>query len=354
MIPYEEFLSNKAVFATSHGFEPAPCPEIFRPHQKDATQWAIRGGRRALFLAFGLGKTFVQLEIARQVCQHTGGRFLIVAPLGVRLEFIADAQKLGLSIKFARRTEECQEPGIYLTNYESVRDGKMLPHHFDGASLDEASVLRGFGGTKTFREFMRLFEGVRYKFVATATPSPNDYIDAHGFARSSGNTHLTPEHIESLQHDQIFKLYRDFSLHNVYDFEHHVSLCEALEGKMRLPVTFMLLQPASWSPEVWSDVTRMLTLNGAQSAKGREMHLCPMQFDIADRAIVQYTQPGEVVYDPFGGLMTVPVRAVRLGRFGIGCELNPRYFLDGCGYLKAEEEAFLTPTLFDLLEEQPA
>ena len=99
-------------------------------------------------------------------------------------------------------------------------------------------------------------------------------VDAHGFARSSGNRLLTPQELEGLPHDVIFKLFRDHSLANVYDFEHDVRIGETLEAKGSLPSDFMLLQPQSWHPDVWSDITRMLTLNGAQSAKGREMHLC--------------------------------------------------------------------------------
>jgi DNA modification methylase len=112
----------------------------------------------------------------------------------------------------------------------------------------------------------------------------------------------------------------------------------------------MLLQPASWQEEVWGDVTRMLTLNGSQHAKGKELHLCPMQFDIADRVIEQFTNPGEVVFDPFAGLGTVPYRAVLAGRQGLGTELNPGYFTDACAYLKAAEEKMSMPTLFDLDE----
>jgi DNA modification methylase len=118
-----------------------------------------------------------------------------------------------------------------------------------------------------------------------------------------------------------------------------------------LPVTFMLLQPQSWHPDVYTDITRMLTLNGAQSSKGREMHLCPMQFDLADRVTEQFSMPGEVVFDPFGGLMTVPYRAILKKRFGMACELSPRYFLDGAGYCKAAEDEVLMPSLFDFMEE---
>lgn len=175
-------------------------------------------------------------------------------------------------------------------------------------------------------------------------------IDAHGFARSGGNRLLRPEEIATLPHSDIFKIFRDYSLSQVYDFEHHVRIGEAIDAKGRLPVTFMLLQPQSWSDEVWTDITRMLTLNGAQSAKGKEMHLCPMQFDLADRVIEQFTMKGETVLDPFGGLGTVPYRAVLKGRKGIGIELSHSYFIDSANYCRAAEEQVSMPSLFDLSE----
>jgi DNA modification methylase len=173
-------------------------------------------------------------------------------------------------------------------------------------------------------------------------------VDAHGFTRSSGNRLLTGEELLNLPHDMIFKIFKENSLRQVYDFETHVSISEALEVSGKLPTTFMLLQPQSWSEEVWTDVTRMLTLNGAQSAKGKEMHLCPMQFDLADRAIMQWSMPGEEIYDPFGGLMTVPYRALKAGRRGRAAELSPAYFLDGATYCQAMEREVSMPTLFDL------
>jgi DNA modification methylase len=179
---------------------------------------------------------------------------------------------------------------------------------------------------------------------------PRWQFDAHGFTRSSGDRLLTPEDLEGRTHADIFKLFKQHALTEVFDFEHDVALGEALAAKGMLPTTFMLLQPQSWHDEVWTDVTRMRTLNGAQSAAGREMHLCPMQFDIADRAITQYSNPGDEVYDPFGGLMTVPYRAVKLGRRGRGCELSPSYFADGVMYCEAMAREMSMPSLFDLAE----
>ena len=860
---YRKFLREKTCGASEWGLscELSEVNPWLKMHQKLGVVWGVRGGRRALFEAFGLGKTVQQLEILRLLLSKAGGRGLIVAPLGVRQEFKHDAEQIGIDLRFVRSIEECEETGIYLTNYETVRDGKLDPSKFTATSLDEAAILRGFGGTKTFREFMRLFESVRFRFVATATPDPNEYIellaysaylgimdvsaaktrffkrdstkadkltihphkerefwlwvsswalfvnkpsdlgpecsdegyalpplevirhevavehsdvtperdgqgrmfreamhgvvdaarekrdtlkervaetkrileaepsenfilwhdleaerkelereildcisvygaqrsrdsealenaiatfsmggikylgakpsmfgaganfqyhcaravfvgigfkfndfiqaihriyrflqakpvkihlvyaeserrilevllekwerykqqtvkmsaiiqeyglasgalaealkrsmgvdraevsgkayrlinndcveeiheqsptamesnsvgliltsipfstqyeyspcysdfghtdsnehfweqmdfiipqllrvlkpgriaaihvkdrivpggitglgfqtvypfhmdamrrftehgfayigmktivtdvvrennqtyrlgwteqckdgtkmgvgmpeylmlfrkpptdstnayadepvvkqkryhhkeahaedgtvtpahwenvngysrarwqvDAHGFERSNGNRPLTPADLDGLTHPEIFKRFKKYSLAHVYDFENHVKIGESLEAKGILPVTFMLLQPQSWSPEVWTDITRMRTLNAAQSAKGKEMHLCPMQFDIASRVIEQMSNPGDIVLDPFGGLGTVAMTAVEKGRFGLSVELSTAYWIDSQIYCKAAQEKLETPTLFDLLEAEP-
>ncbi len=174
-------------------------------------------------------------------------------------------------------------------------------------------------------------------------------LDAHGYMRSSGERLLTPEETGELAHDQLYKLWRDRSTHEIYDFAAHLAATENMDRQGRLPSTFMLLPPHSWHPDVWTDVARMRTLNGSQHSKGQEMHLCPLQFDIVDRLIIQCTQPGETVLDPFGGLMTVPYRAIMHGRRGIGVELSPTYFADGVRYCREAEAQRGVPSLFDLL-----
>jgi len=175
-------------------------------------------------------------------------------------------------------------------------------------------------------------------------------IDAHGFARSSGDRFPTTEEIRSMPHGAIFKAFRRYGLENVYEYEQHVGIGEDMEEDARLPVTFMLLQPPSWSPDVWTDVARMRCLNGEQKHKGKQMHLCPMQFDIADRIINQLSAPGDIVFDPFGGLMTVPYRAIKLGRYGMGVELSKPYYLDGLYYCQQAAEKKAQPSLFDFLD----
>ena len=831
---YRAFLAAKAQLAPATGIDidPDKVHPVLKHHQRDAVLWAARGGRRALFEAFGLGKTLQQLEIERLIlAEHGGGRGLIVCPLGVRQEFARDAALLGLETTFIRTAAEASRDGVYLTNYESVRDGKLDPRGFDVVSLDEAAVLRGFGGTKTFRELMRLYEGsAAFRFVATATPSPNEYIellsyaafldildvgqgktrffkrdsahadrltlhphmedefwawvaswalflnkpsdlghpddgydlppldirwhevqsplaplfgpgqhkdgqgflyrdaslgvtdaarekrtsldarvaktaeivtespddhfllwhdlederraieaavpgtvsvwgsqdldererritgfgdgqfrilstkpviagagcnfqrhchravftgigfkfadfiqavhrihrflqdqpvridiiyseaergirdqlerkwrqhdalvdrmgeiirgrdlarealatglartagiqrreisgdgwqvvnndaveecaamgdgnaglivtsipfatqyeytpsyndfghtednshfwaqmdfltpelyrvlapgriaaihvkdriapggltglgfqtlqpfhaeaighylrhrfalmamitvvtdvvrennqtyrlgwteqckdgtkmgaglpeyilvfrkpptdnsasyadipavkskrdysrarwqvDAHGFWRSSGNRPLLPEELENLPAREVFRRFRDHQAANVYDYGQHVRIGEHLDTRGRLPSGFMLLQPPSWHDQVWTDIARMRTLNMMQERKGQQFHLCPLQFDIVERLIARYSNEGDTVLDPFGGLMTVPYCAVKMGRHGTGIELNTRYFLDGATYVKAAATDTSTPALFDLVND---
>lgn len=175
-------------------------------------------------------------------------------------------------------------------------------------------------------------------------------IDAHGFWRSSGNRFLSPEEIQGMAQDNIQHYFKLFSKSVTYDYEGHVEIAEQLEDAGKLPSGYMMVAPESIHPDVWTDVTRIKTLNTSQSQGSKQMHLCPLQFDIVDRIINRFTNPGELVYDPFGGIGTVPYRAVKLKRKGLHCELNPDYFRDGLSYLRAAEIEANTPTLFDLIE----
>lgn len=176
-------------------------------------------------------------------------------------------------------------------------------------------------------------------------------VDAHAFWRSSGNRNLTPDELSALPAEQLSRTFTEQTLREVYDYESHITVGEQLAGKGALPSTFMALAPGSWHPEVWHDVNRMLTLNTEQSRRAQTMHVCPLQFDIVDRLIARYSNKGDLVFDPFGGLATVPLRALKAGRRGMSVELNPGYFLDGVKYLQAEERKRDMPALFDLSED---
>ena len=176
-------------------------------------------------------------------------------------------------------------------------------------------------------------------------------LDAHAYWRSSGDRLLRKEELENMPVDKMQKAYLEFSRDHVYSYEEHMELAKKLDEDGHLPATFMVLSPGSWTDEVWDNVNRMRTLNMNQKLHNRQMHVCPLQLDIVERLINRYSNPGEVVFDPFGGIMTVPYMAVKMNRDGWANELNADYFRDGLGYLREADAARDVPTLFDLLDQ---
>lgn len=174
-------------------------------------------------------------------------------------------------------------------------------------------------------------------------------LDAHGFWRSSGDRFVSKEELENMPVSKLQAVYRKYSRNKVYDYEEHVELAKKLDENGKLPASFMVIAPGSWNDDVWDDINRMKTLNTSQSHKRKEMHVCPLQIDIVERIINRYSNEGDVILDPFGGLMTVPLCAVKLNRYGYGIELNADYFRDGLGYLKEAETQRDMPTLFDFI-----
>jgi len=201
------------------------------------------------------------------------------------------------------------------------------------------------------------------------TKSADDYslarwqVDAHAFWRSSGERPLTipelwevEERFAHMATGKIVKRFREETRDLIYSFRAHVEIGEQIEARGandqrgHLPRTFMALNPGSHHPDVWDDVVRMRTLNAEQVQKGREKHVCPLQFDIVDRLIERYSAKGDLVYDPFCGLGTVPMRAILSGRCGAGSELNPDYWAHSVAYLREAEDQMAVPSLFDLLD----
>jgi hypothetical protein len=174
-------------------------------------------------------------------------------------------------------------------------------------------------------------------------------IDAHGYWRSSGNRLLTKEELLHIPVTNLQKAYRKYSRESVYSYEEHVELAKKLDEDGHLPATFMVVAPGSWSDEVWDDVNRMRTLNTTQSQRRQQLHICPFSIDVVDRLINRYSNPGDLVLDPFGGLGTVALEAVKAGRKGYSIELNNDYFRDAVGYLKELDEKDETISLFDLM-----
>ena len=174
-------------------------------------------------------------------------------------------------------------------------------------------------------------------------------IDAHADWKDGGNRLLTFDDVRNLGIDKIRRFFRDYSKEHIYNYENHVAFAEELEAHNKLPRTFMAVDPVSHKEYIWDDVVRMKTLNSRQSQKNLQMHICPLQIDIVNRLIERYSNKGDLVFDPFGGIQTVPYCAVKLGRKGLSTELNYDYWKDGLAYLREAEMDISSPTLFDLM-----
>ena len=175
-------------------------------------------------------------------------------------------------------------------------------------------------------------------------------IDARAKWNSSGDRLMLPSEIKGLPIDKVNRYFKDYMAENIYDYKEHVAAANNLDNVGKLPATFQTLDVPARSFFVWDDVNRMLTLNGTQSQKNLTMHICPLQFDIVDRCIDRFSNVGDTIFDPFGGLATVPFRAIKMGRKGVATELNIVSYTDGLRYCRQAESEALTPSLFDCID----
>lgn len=170
---YEQHLAAKFAYAPTAGFDADVIEPWLFPHQAHTVKWALAGGRRAVFLDTGLGKTRIELAWADHVARHTGGRVLILAPLAVGAQTVREAEAVGLvGVVFARCPEDAVAARIIVTNYDNLDkwDGIELA----GVVLDESSILKSFMGKLRSRLIDRVQE-VPYRLACTATPAPNDF-----------------------------------------------------------------------------------------------------------------------------------------------------------------------------------
>jgi hypothetical protein len=170
---YEAFLQNKRHSIGEFGFDANFIPDIAFDFQKHVIEKAVRKGRIAVFLDTGLGKTLVQLSIAQNVVNHTNKKVLILTPLAVAFQFILEAEKIGIDdIEYSKDGKHTKK--IVICNYERL-------HYFDSNDfgcviLDESSILKNFDG-KIKNQITSFIKKVPYRFLSTATPAPNDYIE---------------------------------------------------------------------------------------------------------------------------------------------------------------------------------
>lgn len=183
MDAYQEFLARKAISDPMTGLGHVPAlPECLFPVQRDIVAWSLRRGRSALFAGTGLGKSLMELAWGHAVAKETGGMVILFAPLAVASQIVAEAAKFGLQVRLVSCQAECG-PGVNVTNYQKLA-------HFDlslfaGVILDESSILKSVDGHYR-NELIAACQEIPFRLAATATPSPNDFMELGNHAEFLG------------------------------------------------------------------------------------------------------------------------------------------------------------------------
>jgi DNA modification methylase len=171
---YGAFVAGKLAANPSTGIEIDSLPEVgLFPHQRDLTLWALRRGSAAIFADTGLGKSRMQVEWANIVCQHAGVDAIILAPLAVAEQTVAEAAAIGVNITHCRDVTDVQ-PGINITNYERLH--RFDTSRFGAVVLDESSCIKHHD-SKTLQLLLDAFSRTPFRLCATATPAPNDWTE---------------------------------------------------------------------------------------------------------------------------------------------------------------------------------
>lgn len=185
MNEYLEFINKKSVSTIRNDSINVTTSELnplLYDFQKDIVRWALAKGRAAIFADCGLGKTAMQLEWGDRICKERGGSVLILAPLAVSAQTVAEGVKFGIHVTLCESAEDVR-PGINITNYEKL--DKFRGCEFVGVVLDESSILKAFSG-KTRNQIIDFFCKTPFRLACTATPAPNDFMELGNHAEFLG------------------------------------------------------------------------------------------------------------------------------------------------------------------------
>lgn len=173
LIDYERFLEQKRHKGSDYGIEPVFMPPQMFPYQQYVAEYAIKKGRCAVFLDTGLGKTLIEITTAVNYSRYTNKPVLIITPLAVAFQFIREAEKFGIDeIEYSKDGRYTKK--IVVCNYERLQNFDAAK--FDCVILDESSILKNYDGAIK-QEVTTFLKKVKYRFLFTATPSPNDFIE---------------------------------------------------------------------------------------------------------------------------------------------------------------------------------
>lgn len=167
-----------------------PCtwkPKGLFDFQEYVSDYSIYKGRCADFLDTGLGKTIIELTHAVNYIRHTNKPVLIITPLAVAFQFIKEGIKFDIDdIEYSKDGKFTKK--IVVCNYERL--SKFNWQDFDCVILDESSILKNFDGAIK-SEITSFLKKVKYRYLFTATPSPNDFIELGTSSEALGHLGYT-------------------------------------------------------------------------------------------------------------------------------------------------------------------
>lgn len=179
---YLDFLEKKKHIDINYGIPVKWMPNGLFDFQEYVLGYGIEKGRCAEFLDTGLGKTILELATAYNYVLHTNKRVLIITPLAVAFQFIKEAEKFGVDdVSYSK--DGTLKTKIVICNYERLH--YFNSSDFDCVMCDESSILKNFEGA-TKNAIISFLKKVKYRFLFTATPSPNDYIELGNSSEALG------------------------------------------------------------------------------------------------------------------------------------------------------------------------
>jgi len=187
MKTYLNFIKSKVHSTQNSGLSKFSINENMFDFQKYITEILIKKGRGAGFLDTGTGKTLIELCIAHNYAIQTNKRVLIITPLAVAFQFIKEAEKFGIS-DIAYSKDGALKTKIVVCNYERL--SKFSSKDFICVILDESSILKNSEGALR-TDIIFFLKKVKYRYLFTATPSPNDFEELGNSSEALGNLGYT-------------------------------------------------------------------------------------------------------------------------------------------------------------------
>ena len=231
--------------------------------------------------------------------------------------------------------EEFQEHFKYLVNelYRVMMPGRLLSFHCMQIPL--MKEIDGVIGLKDFRgQLIKMFQDAGFIYHSEVTVWKNPVVE------------MTRTHSIGLLHKQLKK---DSSMSRQGIPDYVVTMRKPGDNPEKVTHTNEGFPVNSWqqyASPVWMDIKQNDTLNGRIAReKEDERHICPLQLEIIKRCIELWTNPGDIVLDPFAGIGSSLYVALRMNRRGLGVELKESYYKQAVSNC---ESALTEPKIKDL------